>query len=99
MAYFDLMASIIYFVVTVLALVCGQMLREKKTLFELGAGTRKISQPAATYREVKRAQQKVVIRQSRDAPRVQHTAMVKCARCGTMNEADKTHCKMCANEL
>lgn len=97
-AYFDLMASIIYFVLTVLALICGQMLREKKTLFEFGGGTRRSSEPASTYREVRQAQEKVLIRQS-DAARVQHKSMVKCTRCGTVNEADKSHCKMCANKL
>ncbi len=97
-AYLDFMASIIYFVVTVLALICGQSLREKKTLFELGTGTRKLS-ASPTHRDVKRVEQNVVMRQSRDAPIVERKQMVKCARCNTVNDSDRTHCKMCAQEL
>ena len=98
-AYLDFMESIIYFVLTVLALICGQLLREKKSLFELGYGTRKSSEPMPTYREVRHVEQKVVIRQSKDAIKVEHKPMVKCARCGTRNEPDKIHCKMCAKPL
>lgn len=98
-AYLEFMDSIIYFVLTVLAIICGQLLREKKSLFEIGYGTRKRSEPMPTHREVKYVQHNVVIRQSKDAPRVEHRPMVKCGRCGTMNEPDKEHCKMCANKL
>ncbi len=97
-AYLEFMDSIIYFVLTVLALVCGQLLREKKTLFELGFATRK-KEIIPTYRETKHVQHNVVVRQSKDTPRVEHRPMVKCERCGTMNEPDKAHCKMCAKPL
>ena len=98
-AYLDFMESIIYFILTVLAIICGQLLREKKSLFELGYGTRKRSEPMPTYREVRHVEQKVIIRQSKDAPRVEHKPMVKCGRCGTMNDSNRAHCKMCAREL
>ena len=98
-AYLEFMDSIIYFVLTVLAIICGQLLREKKTLFELGYGTRKMSEPIPTYRETRHVDKKVVMRQSKYAPMVEHRPMVKCGRCGTMNEPDKAHCKMCANKL
>jgi len=97
-AYFDIMESIIYFVLTVLAIICGQMLREKKTLFELGAGSRRM-EAAPTYREVRHVQQKVVIRESKGAVITEKAPPVKCSRCGTVNESDRTHCKMCAREL
>ena len=98
-AYLELMDSIIYFILTVLALICGQLLREKKTLFELGFATRKRTEPIPTYRETKHVEKKVVMRYSKDAANVQHKPMVKCERCGTMNESDKAHCKMCAKPL
>lgn len=98
-AYLDFMGSIIYFVLTVLALICGQMLREKKILFEIGFGTRKRTEYIPTHREVRHVEHNVVIRQSKDAQKVEHRPMVKCGRCGTMNEADKGHCKMCAKPL
>ncbi len=98
-AYLEFMDSIIYFVLTVLAIICGQLLREKKTLFELGYGTRKRSEPIPTYRETKHVEKKVVMRYSKDAAKVEHRPMVKCGRCGTMNEPDKIHCKMCANKI
>ena len=98
-AYLDIMDSIIYFVLTVLAIICGQLLREKKNLFEIGFGTRKSSGPIPTHREVKHVQHNVVIRQSKYASKVEHRPMVKCRRCGTMNEPDKAHCKMCAKPL
>ena len=98
-AYLDFIGSIIYFVLTVLAIICGQMLREKKSLFELGYATRKRTEAIPTHREIKHVQHNVTIRQSKDAPRVEHKPMIKCARCGTMNEPDKAHCKMCAKPL
>lgn len=98
-AYFDIMGSIVYFILTVLAIICGQFLRERKTLFELGTGAHKGMGPAPTYREVRHVRQKVIMRQSRDAPRIEHRPMVKCERCGTMNDYDRTHCKMCGREL
>ncbi|MCK5024188.1 MAG: hypothetical protein KAR56_01065 [Thermoplasmata archaeon] len=98
-AYLDFMDSIIYFVLTVLALICGQLLREKKNLFEIGYGSRKRTEPIPTYREMKHVQHNVTIRQSKDTVKVQHKPMVKCGRCGTMNDSDRTHCKMCANKL
>ena len=105
--YFDFMSCIIYFILTVLALICGQLLREKKDLFELGSGTIKRTEPTPTYREVRHVKHNVIIRQSKESAlrqgsdhgRIQHGPMVKCSRCGTMNDADRTHCKMCANKL
>jgi len=98
-AYLEFMESIVYFVLTGLALLCGQMLREKRTLFEIGYGTRKRSEPIPTHGEVRHVEKNVVMRYSKDSSRAQQKPMVKCGRCGTMNEPDKGSCKMCARPL
>ncbi|MBA3045391.1 MAG: hypothetical protein KKH41_01090 [Candidatus Thermoplasmatota archaeon] len=98
-AYFDIMESIIYFVLTVLAIICMQLLREIRTLFELGTGSRKRYEAAPTYREIEHIQKKKAIRYAKDAPRYEKTQTVKCRRCGTVNVQSKTHCMMCGKEL
>ena len=97
-AYYEFMESIIYFVLTGLALVCGQLLREQKAFFEMGTRTRRY-ESIPTHGEVRHAQHNVVMRYSADAQKVEHKPMVKCGRCGTMNEPDKESCKMCARPL
>ena len=97
-AYFDIMESIIYFVLTVLALICGQMLRERRNLYELGADSRRMD-AAPTFREVRHVEKKVVIRQSKDAVPMETAPPIKCSRCGTVNESNRERCKMCANTL
>jgi rubrerythrin len=98
-AYLDLMASAIYFVLTVLALICMQLLREKRDLFQMGTGSRGGYEAALTYREVKHVQKRKAMRYAKGAPSVEKTRTVKCQRCGSVNVGSKTHCMMCGKEL
>jgi uncharacterized membrane protein YhaH (DUF805 family) len=97
-AYRNLMDAIIYFALLVLALICMQLLREKRALFELGTGSRGDYEGATDYKEVDAPASKAVRYRMPASPH-EKTRTVKCSRCGSVNVGDKTHCMMCGKEL
>lgn len=97
-AYRNLMDALIYFALVVLALICMQSLREKRTLFELGTGSMGNYEGATDYRETDAPVNKA-IRYRMPASHYEKTRTVKCSRCSSVNAGNRTHCIMCGKEL
>ncbi len=97
-AYASLYDSIIYFVITVMAIILGQLFRERRGDFEQGSARRK-RESMPTYREVRHVEKRVIMHRPSRVTDNTSRNMQKCQRCSTVNDPDRTHCKMCGKPL